>query len=65
MSMVFQHFGLFPHRKVIENISYGLEIREVIGWTMDRAMECSNSLDWMAGKIIIQGSCQEECSESA
>ena len=27
MSMVFQHFGLFPHRRVIENIGYGLEIR--------------------------------------
>ena len=27
MSMVFQHFGLFPHRKVIDNISFGLEIR--------------------------------------
>jgi glycine betaine/proline transport system ATP-binding protein len=29
MSMVFQHFGLFPHRKVIDNISFGLEIRGV------------------------------------
>ncbi len=27
MSMVFQHFGLFPHRKVVDNISFGLEIR--------------------------------------
>ena len=27
MSMVFQHFGLFPHRTVVENIAYGLEIR--------------------------------------
>ena len=27
MSMVFQHFGLFPHRRVIDNIGYGLEIR--------------------------------------
>ena len=27
MSMVFQHFGLFPHRTVLENIGYGLEIR--------------------------------------
>ena len=29
MSMVFQHFGLFPNRRVIENIGYGLEIRGV------------------------------------
>ncbi len=27
MSMVFQHFGLFPHRKVIDNVAYGLEVR--------------------------------------
>ncbi len=27
MSMVFQHFGLFPHRTVLDNIGYGLEIR--------------------------------------
>lgn len=40
MSMVFQHFGLFPHRKVIENISYGLEIRGTNrSERMDRAME--------------------------
>ena len=25
--MVFQHFGLFPHRSVIDNIAYGLEVR--------------------------------------
>ncbi len=27
--MVFQHFGLLPHRPVIDNVSYGLEIRGV------------------------------------
>ncbi len=27
MSMVFQHFGLFPHRRVIDNVAYGLEVR--------------------------------------
>lgn len=26
ISMVFQHFGLFPHRSVLENVEYGLEI---------------------------------------
>lgn len=29
MSMVFQHFGLFPHRKVIDNIAYGLEVQRI------------------------------------
>ena len=27
VAMVFQHFGLMPHRKVIDNIAFGLEIR--------------------------------------
>ena len=27
--MVFQHFGLLPHRQVIDNVAYGLEIRGV------------------------------------
>jgi glycine betaine/proline transport system ATP-binding protein len=26
-SMVFQHFGLLPHRRVLDNIAFGLEIR--------------------------------------
>jgi glycine betaine/proline transport system ATP-binding protein len=27
VSMVFQNFGLLPHRRVIDNVAYGLEIR--------------------------------------
>ncbi|MCG8424771.1 MAG: betaine/proline/choline family ABC transporter ATP-binding protein [Proteobacteria bacterium] len=27
MSMVFQHFGLFAHRRVIDNVAYGLEVQ--------------------------------------
>jgi glycine betaine/proline transport system ATP-binding protein len=29
VSMVFQHFALFPHRKVWENAAYGLQVRGV------------------------------------
>jgi glycine betaine/proline transport system ATP-binding protein len=29
VSMVFQNFGLFPHRKVIDNVAYGLEVQGV------------------------------------
>ncbi len=29
MSMVFQNFGLFPHRRIIDNVAYGLEIQGV------------------------------------
>jgi glycine betaine/proline transport system ATP-binding protein len=29
VAMVFQHFGLLPHRQVVDNIAYGLEIQGV------------------------------------
>ena len=63
MSMVFQHFGLFPHRKVIDNISFGLEIRG-----MDKKVRRKkHSRFWRrsaltVGRIIFLGSYQAECS---
>ncbi len=29
IGMVFQHFGLFPHRRIIDNVAYGLEVQNV------------------------------------
>jgi glycine betaine/proline transport system ATP-binding protein len=29
ISMVFQHFGLLPHRRIVDNVAFGLEIRGV------------------------------------
>lgn len=29
INMVFQNFGLFPHRTILENTEYGLEVRGV------------------------------------
>ncbi len=40
VGMVFQHFGLLPHRQVIENIGFGLEVRgEDRGQRRKRAQE--------------------------
>lgn len=38
VAMVFQHYGLLPHRSVLDNAAYGLEIRGVeLGERNDRA----------------------------
>ncbi|WP_028658994.1 quaternary amine ABC transporter ATP-binding protein [Nocardioides insulae] len=43
ISMVFQHFALFPHRSVLDNAAYGLEIQGVP--TAERRAKAHESLE--------------------
>jgi len=41
VGMVFQHYSLFPHITVYENVTFGLKMRNMDAQTMEqRAMEC-------------------------
>lgn len=42
MSMVFQNFGLMPHRSVIENIAYGLTVQGVA-----KAQRLAKAKEWL------------------
>ncbi|WP_104399544.1 quaternary amine ABC transporter ATP-binding protein [Vibrio penaeicida] len=42
MSMVFQRFGLLPHRTVVDNVAYGLEVQKV-----DKAQRIDKATEWL------------------
>ncbi|WP_326674086.1 quaternary amine ABC transporter ATP-binding protein [Streptomyces sp. NBC_01257] len=48
-AMVFQHFGLLPHRSVLDNVAYGLEIQG-----MGRAERRARAAEFV-GKVGLEG----------
>ncbi|PKF81149.1 glycine betaine/L-proline ABC transporter ATP-binding protein [Vibrio sp. vnigr-6D03] len=42
MSMVFQRFGLLPHRTVVDNVAYGLEVQKA-----DKAQRIAKATEWL------------------
>lgn len=42
MSMVFQKFGLLPHRNVIDNVAYGLEVQKI-----SKEQRLKTALEWL------------------
>lgn len=49
IGMVFQHFGLFPHRTVAENVAYGLRIRGQL------ASADHDRINWAIAEVGLKG----------
>ncbi|MBW8704639.1 Glycine betaine transport ATP-binding protein OpuAA [Streptomyces sp. MBT84] len=63
ISMVFQHFALFPHRSVRENAAYGLEVQGVPAPSAPRVpTRRSPCVAWPAGRSPGPTSCPAACS---
>jgi glycine betaine/proline transport system ATP-binding protein len=59
VAMVFQHFGLFPHRKVIDNVAYGLEIQ---GIDKEKRYERARELLAVVGLAPVESSYPDQLS---
>ena len=62
MAMVFQHFGLLPHRTVLSNIAFGLELQGVPKKERDQKAVESVALVGLKGYENQLASCLEVCS---
>ena len=66
LSMVFQHFGLFPHRRVIDNVAYGLEVqRSAEAAGASRLRRCSRRSASARGRTTTRSSCRAGCNSAS
>jgi len=59
VAMVFQHFGLFPHRTVIDNVAYGLEVQ---GIDREKRYERARELLAVVGLSPVEASYPDQLS---
>jgi len=66
VSMVFQHFALLPHRTVIENAAYPLEIQGSTAPSgADAPARRSSSSGWASGQTPCPRSCPAACASAS
>ena len=66
VSMVFQHFGLLPHRRIVDNVAFGLEVQGVEKDERGRApRRCSTPWVSAAGGTPTPTSCPAGCSSAS
>jgi len=66
ISMVFQHFGLFPHRTVLDNAAWGLEVRKLAREERHkRAAEASSSWVSAVGATPTPASSRAACGSAS
>jgi ABC-type proline/glycine betaine transport system ATPase subunit len=61
ISMVFQHFGLFPHRRIADNVAYGLEVQ---GSTAPLPRPAASTSWDSGGGDTTRTSCRGACSSA-
>ena len=67
MGMVFQHFALFPHRSVIDNVGYGLQVQGVERNQAQRGLPAGPGPGraWRASPTTTQTSSRAACSSAS